>query len=90
MITVTGTLTCSTAEDAAIVRAFLPAHIRLSRAEPGCLSFDVDPSDDPLVWRLDETFADRAAFDAHQDRTRSSEWFARTGHIRRDFHLTED
>lgn len=34
-ITVTGTLTCSTADEAALVAAMLPEHIRLSRAEPG-------------------------------------------------------
>ena len=37
MIIVAGTLTCSSPEEAAIVRTYLPEHIRLSRAEPGCL-----------------------------------------------------
>jgi quinol monooxygenase YgiN len=86
---ITGTLTCATAADAALVRAHLPDHIRLSRAEPGCLSFNVDPTDDPRVWRLDETFADRAAFEAHQARTRASDWFRATAHLARDFSLEE-
>jgi quinol monooxygenase YgiN len=72
VIRVTGTLTCTTADDADIVARLLPEHIRLSRAEAGCLNFDVTVSDDPLVWVLDETFADRAAFDAHGVRTRGS------------------
>ncbi len=87
MITVTGTLTCATAEEAGIVRALLPDHIRLSRREPGCLSFDVTATDDPLVWRLHETFTDRAALEAHQARTRASAWFRATAHLARDFRL---
>ena len=38
MITVTGTLTCANAEEADLVRTYLPEHIRLSRAEPGGLN----------------------------------------------------
>jgi quinol monooxygenase YgiN len=90
MIRVTGTLTCKNAEEADIVRAYLPDHIRLSRAEAGCLSFNVDPTHDPLVWRLDETFVDRAAFDAHQARTRASVWFKATANFGRDFLISGD
>ena len=85
MITLTGTLTCSTSEEADIVRTYLPEHIRLSRAEPGCLSFNVYPTEDPMVWRLDEAFTDAAAFDAHQTRTRASAWYKATAHLKRDF-----
>ncbi len=87
MITVTGTLTCATEADAATVRRLLPTHIALSRAETGCLTFNVDPTEDPLVWRLDESFVDSAAFDAHQARTRSSPWFHATSHLGRDFKI---
>jgi quinol monooxygenase YgiN len=87
MIHVTGTLTCATADDADTVVRLLPDHIRLSRAEPGCRSFNVTRSTDPLVWVLDETFADQAAFDAHQTRTRASVWFAATAHLARDFRV---
>ena len=87
MIRVTGSLTCATAEEAAVVRRLLPDHIRLSRAEPGCLSFDVVPTRDPLVWQVDESFTDRAAFDAHQTRTRESRWFRETAPIRREFQI---
>lgn len=89
MITVTGTLTCSTADEASIVRTSLPEHIRLSRAEPGCLKFNVDPTDDPLIWRLDEAFVDRQAFDAHQTRTRDSVWFRVSASLKRDFKAVE-
>lgn len=88
MITVTGTLTCANGEEADIVRTCLPDHIRLSRAEPGCLSFNVIPTGDPLVWRLDESFVNREAFDAHQARTRASAWYKATAHMRRDFRIS--
>ncbi len=90
MIRVTGTLTCATADDLAIVHAHLPEHVRLSRAEPGCLTFNVTQSADPMVWRLDESFTDQAAFAAHQTRTRGSVWFRVSQGLIRDFHVTDD
>ena len=83
-VTLTGRLICANDTEAALVRAHLPEHLRLTRAEPGCLRFDVTPID-PLTWQVDEEFTDRAAFDAHQTRTRASEWFRQTAGIRRDF-----
>ncbi|MGR3398903.1 MAG: GNAT family N-acetyltransferase [Paracoccus sp. (in: a-proteobacteria)] len=64
----------------------LPVHAALSRAEPGCLRFDIAQSDDPMIWDLDELFSDRIAFDAHQDRMRSSPWGKRSVDMGRDFH----
>ncbi len=89
MIRVTGQLICATADDAAVVEARLPDHIRLSRAEPGCETFSVIPTASPLVWQLDETFADHAAFEAHQARTQSSDWFLATAHLTRNFQVIE-
>ena len=89
MIHVTGTLTCATEAEAELVRQLLPEHIRLSRAEPGCLTFTVEPTDNPLVWRLDEAFVDRLAFEAHQTRTRSSVWFKVSSNLGRDFRVEE-
>jgi quinol monooxygenase YgiN len=89
MIRVTGTLTCANAAEAGIVRTHLPEHIRLSRAESGCLSFNVEPTENPLVWRLDESFVSREAFEAHQTRTRASDWFRATAGLTRDFQISE-
>lgn len=86
-VSLTGTLTCGP-EDAQIVREALPEHIRLSRAEPGCLRFDVTETA-PGVFSVSEEFVDRSAFEAHQTRTRASAWWAATGHIPRDFQVTE-
>ena len=90
MIRLTGTLTCTTEDDLKIVEAYLPDHTRLSRAEPGCLSFTVTQSDDPLIWHLDETYTDQAAFEAHQTRNRTSLWWQKSQGLIRDFQITED
>ena len=90
MITVTGQLICVSAADVDLVQRLLPDHIRLSRDEPGCLSFDVVQTADPLIWQLDETFVDRTAFEAHQVRTRTSRWFKATAQLKRKFHISGD
>lgn len=89
MIRLNGQLICATDAEAAIVRAHMAEHIRLTRAEPGCLSFELIASDDPLIWQVAETFKTRKDFEAHQTRTRASDWFAATKGIRRDFQVEE-
>lgn len=87
MIYLSGQLTCTTLEDLEAVLFYLPDHIRLSRAEPGCLRFDVVQTDDPLIWQVDEVFVDQAAFDAHQTRTKVSLWYTATAQIARSFQM---
>lgn len=89
MIRLRGQLICMNGAEAQAVRSHLPDHLRLTRAEPGCLTFDVTPTDDPLVFEVLESFRDRPAFDAHQARTRDSAWFAATRTILRDFRIEE-
>lgn len=81
-VTLKGTLRCNP-DDAAIVRAALPDHIRLSRAEPGCEFFEIVESE-PGLFTVHERFKDDAALDAHTARTRASDWWRLTGHIPRD------
>lgn len=90
VVRLTGRLICANGEQAAKVRRHLPAHIRLSRAEQGCMNFDVVPTNDPLVWQVNETFTDRPAFDAHQARMRASDWGTETIGIAREFEVTEE
>lgn len=87
MVRLEGLLICTDEQQAETVRRHLPDHLRLTRAEPGCMAFDVTPTEDPLVWRVDETFASRAAFDAHQTRSAASPWARATAGIRRDYRL---
>ena len=89
MIRLRGQLICMTDGEADAVRAHLPEHLLQTRAEPGCLTFEVSPTDDPMVWEVMEAFRDRVSFDAHQTRTRDSAWFAATRGILRDFRLEE-
>jgi quinol monooxygenase YgiN len=83
-----GQVICADTADAALVAAHIPTHIALTMAEPGCRSFTVTPTDDPLIWTVDESFADQAAFDAHQTRTRASDWYRLTAHIPRRYVIT--
>lgn len=87
-VRLSGRLICGSAGDVEMVRAHLPEHTHLTLAEPGCLSFSVVPSDDPMVWLVDECFRDRAAFVAHQQRTRASAWWAATAAIPRQYQIT--
>lgn len=80
-----GRLVCRTADEAAVVVRELPRHIELTRAEPGCVRFVVERTDDPLVWNVSERFADQDAFDAHQERVRVSSWGLATVGIERDY-----
>lgn len=88
VIRLTGTLLCAPHE-ADTVRAALPRHLRLTRAEPGCMAFDVTETA-PCVFSVSKCFADRAAFEAHQARTRASDWWQATRHMTRDFSLAEE
>ena len=47
------------------------------------------PTEDPLIWQVDEAFADRAAFDAHQARAAATDWAAQTAGITRDYVITD-
>ena len=90
IVRLTGQLLCASAADAALVAAHVPTHIALTLAEPGCLTFAVAQTTDPLVWQVDESFVDQAAFDAHQARTAVSDWHNLSAHIPRHFNITHD
>lgn len=89
MIRLKGHLICASPEELAVVQQHVGEHIRLTHQEPGCLSFDVTQSDDPMIWEVMESFRTRADFDAHQLRTRESEWFRKTQAIARAFRVEE-
>lgn len=84
-VTLTGQLICATPVEAERVRKALDAHIAATRAEPGCLSFDVTATENPLVWQVDERFETPAAFEAHQARAGASTWAVETKGIQRDY-----
>ena len=87
-VTLNGTLTCVSDDEAARVRAALDTHVTLTRAETGCLSFEVIQTDDPMIWTVAERFTDAAAFQAHQTRAAASDWARETQGIARDYTIT--
>lgn len=86
-IRLTGTMTSPPGQIAA-VRAALADHMRQTRAEPGCLAFDVTETT-PGVFAVSERFADKAAFDAHQVRAGASPWAEATRDCVRDYKIIQ-
>lgn len=72
------------------ISAALPEHIRLTRLETGCIRFEVraDPHHAGR-FNVTESFASRADFDQHQNRTKSSEWAHITDDIPRSYSIDE-
>ncbi|MGR3291513.1 MAG: putative quinol monooxygenase, partial [Paracoccaceae bacterium] len=63
-IVIHGTITCEP-DDLAQLTEALAEHIRLSRAEPGNIMFDITQSEaGSCQFLVSERFVDRAAFDA--------------------------
>lgn len=62
----------------------LPNHIKLTKEEEGCLLFSVlQRSSEPNVFDVFEEFADKNAFDRHQERARQSTWSEVTSNVER-------
>lgn len=83
-VSLTGRLVCHDMAEMLTVLDHAQAHVDASRAEPGCLQFDLHQTDDPLVFAFAERFADADAYRAHQQRTRASAWGAATQAIARE------
>lgn len=78
-------------ERIAAVIAALPAHIALTTAEPGCLSFSVTQSpENPTHFLVAEVFANQAAFAAHQTRAQASDWAVVTSGLARHYTVTTE
>jgi quinol monooxygenase YgiN len=72
------------------VSVALEDHKRLTRAEPGCLIFNIRPDADRLGWfKVYEKFSSQEAFDAHQARVAQSEWGAISKNVERHYKITE-
>jgi quinol monooxygenase YgiN len=72
------------------IAAALPLHVELTRAETGCVQFDVTP--DPEVegrYNVSELFTDRESFDAHQARVKASAWGEISAGMRREYSIRE-
>lgn len=85
----TGRLICADTAQMVTALTLLPEHVEASRAEPGCLRFDLWQDDDPLIWHLSELFTGDDAFAAHQARMQSSDWGRGSAGFERDFTRSE-
>lgn len=76
-------------EDLDVVMQELPNHIELTRAEAGCLVFNVT-QDGENKNRFDvyEEFSDQEAFDQHQVRAGASYWAQVTANVARQYEIT--
>ena len=76
--------------DLAKVMAELPNHTELTRSEEGCLRFEVTQSPEAAnVFYVYEEFTDRVAFEAHQQRVKSSDWGKAAANVQRHYQVTE-
>lgn len=89
MIALTGRLICNDTAQMMTALSLLPDHVEASRAEPGCLRFDLWQDDDPMIWHLAELFVDADAFAAHQARLADSAWGRDSTAITRDYQQRE-
>jgi len=72
------------------IRKALPLHIALTRAETGCLIFNVtENTTQPGHFDVYEEFSNRTAFDAHQKRGAASDWAKITDGVPRHFQISE-
>lgn len=83
-IALSGHIFCADLQELKIVLDHLPEHVALSRAEPGCLYFAIDQTVDPMIWQVEELFADEAALDAHKARMADSTWARVSAALKRD------
>ncbi len=72
------------------VAAALDEHIRLTRAEPGCLRFDVVPDPTrPGRYAVAEDFRTRADLERHQQRIKGTVWAAASAGAARHYQIEE-
>lgn len=76
------------ADDVGRVEAELANHIRLTKAEEGCLVFEVvRVGSNPHRFQVYEEFADAAAFERHQTRVKASKWGEVTADVARHYNI---
>ena len=68
----------------------LPNHLRLTRAEAGCLIFDVTKDVDIAgKFHVDEEFVDQQSFALHRQRVEKSHWGKVSAGAERFYEITE-
>ena len=77
--------------DMQAVQDEIPNHIQLTRAEPGCLVFEISRHNEIANrFSVYEEFVDRRSFELHQKRVGESVWGAVSVDVERYYQITED
>lgn len=75
--------------DLEAVKSALPQHIQLTKAEQGCLVFNVTLDKyNPNKFHVYEEFTNQAAFDNHQLRVKQSGWGNVTTQVKRHYFIS--
>ena len=81
-----GLLIANSAAHRAVIDLYLEDHIALTRAEPGCLKFEVtEDARDRNKFHVSEIFDSEDSFAAHQARAKDSEWGKHSEKLERKF-----
>jgi len=81
-----GLLVADSAAHRAVIDLYLDEHIALTRAEPGCLKFEVtEDAKDRNKFHVSEVFDSEESFAAHQARAIASEWGQHSEKLKRKF-----
>lgn len=77
-------------EDFDALLAALPKHVEATKAEEGCIEFEViQDKGYPNRFNVFEIFIDRESFDYHQERTAGSQWAVASANVVRHYNVTE-
>ena len=69
----------ASANDLNNIKEHLDEHIKLTRAEKGCLTFNVQQRNGKeLIFDVYEEFTDKEAYDLQQERVKTSTWYKAT------------
>ncbi len=73
-----------------LVKNELVNHTRLTLEETGCITFSViQNSENSLRFDVYEEFTDKASFEQHQKRVKSSHWGKVTANVERHYEIFE-
>lgn len=86
-VRLSGRMICATKDEADAVRRHLDAHIERTRAEDGCLLFEITPLGGGRAWSVEELWTDASTFREHQRRAAHSEWGRATAGIERRYRV---
>lgn len=72
-------ITCSDMAQLMALLMHAETHVAATRAEPGCLYYEIAQTADPMVWRVEGLFHDAAALEFHRKRTAAGPWAVTAG-----------